>query len=265
MLDHKDRVFINILKSLNPVILPDSSYHDLSSTLNSQLYRIFVGGVHPLYSDNSKRTLIIVLDGNWLFASVYEYLRILSIFDRSIENPIVVGIGYPTEDINLLLRYRERDLAPQKSNLHNVEQFLLFIYRDVLTFLQNEIGITSSKKILSGHSWGGAFSLYTMVSGNSMFDGYLASSPIIIGTAMEDIEQKIQNFPVKKETKIFFSLGSDESLQFADISLGCSKLRMALEQYAPENLRYRHFKFENESHSSVTLAALTKGLRYLLT
>jgi len=37
------------------------------------------------------------------FASVYEYLRTLSIFDPSAGDLVVVGIGYPTDDVNSLL------------------------------------------------------------------------------------------------------------------------------------------------------------------
>ena len=78
---------------LNPVLLPDSSYHDLSSTISGKAYRIFVGGIRPGHVESSPRPIIFLLDGNWLFASVYEYLRVLSIFDSSIGNPLVVGIG----------------------------------------------------------------------------------------------------------------------------------------------------------------------------
>ena len=249
---------------LKPVTLPYSSYHDLSSNTNKQDYRIFVGGIRAEQVASSPRPLILILDANWLFASVYEYIRTLSIFDPLIGDPVVVGIGYPTEDVNTLLQLRTRDMSPRQGNTGNVDQFLSFICQDVLAFLRSELGIESSYKILAGHSLGGAFALYSMAPSEASFDGYLASSPPVLGTVMENIDDYVQNLAATKETKLFISLGADEALQFPDISQGFPLLEKALEQYAPENLSHRSVIFEDENHSSITLAALTKGLRYLL-
>lgn len=250
---------------LKPVTLLDSFYHDLSSTINNQTYRIFAGGIRPSHVGSVPRPLVFVLDGNWLFASVYEYLRTLSIFDSSFGVPVVVGIGYPTDEVNTLLAVRKRDMAPVHGNTNNVEQFLSFICQDVLTFLQSELSIVPGRKILAGHSWGGSLPLYAMGSNKSGFDGYLASSPPILGTVMEKIDEYVLNMPITKETKLFSSVGTDEGLQFPEIIEGFPHLEKALAQHAPENLSYRSIMFEDENHSSITMAALSKGLRYLLT
>ena len=224
-----------------------------------------MGGIRPGHVESTSRPLVFVLDGNWLFASVYEYLRTLSIFDPSIGDPVIVGIGYPTDDTDTLLRLRERDLAPKPGNIKNVDQFLTFINQDVLALLQSDLGIVPGKIILAGHSWGGAFTLFAMGSKKTGIDGYLVSSPPILGTVMENIELHVRNLPITKEAKLFCSLGADESVMFPHISSGFPLLIDALEQFAPENLRYRHIIFEDENHSSITLASLSKGLRYLLT
>ena len=249
---------------LNPVTLLDSSYHDLSSTINSQTYRVFVGGIRASHAEPSPRPLVFVLDGNWLFASVYEYLRVLSIFEPSFGDPLVVGLGHPTDEVNTLLQLRDRDMAPLHGNINNVDQFLSFICGDVLIFLQTELSIVPGRKILAGHSWGGTFPLYAMGANKSGFDGYLASSPAILGTVLENIDEYIHNMPLTKETKLFTSVGSDEGLQFPEIIEGFPHLEKALAQHAPENLSYRSIMFEDENHSSITMAALSKGLRYLL-
>ena len=224
-----------------------------------------MGGIRYGQVEATPRPLIFVLDGNWLFASVYEYLRTLSIFDPSIGGPVIVGIGYPTDDTGTLLRLRKRDLDPKPGNINNVGQFLTFIIEDVLTFLQSELGIVPGKKILAGHSMGGSFALFAMGSKKAGIDGFLASSPPILGTVLEKIDQHVRNIAITKEVKLFCSLGADEAVKFPHISSGFPLLIEALEQFAPENLRYRHVIFEDENHSSITLVALSKGLRYLLT
>ena len=249
---------------MNPVTLLDSSYHDLSSTVNNQTYRVFVGGIRAPHEESSPRPLVFVLDGNWLFASVYEYLRVLSIFEPSLGDPLVVGLGYPTDDVSTLLHIRDRDMAPLPGNINNVEQFLSFICDDVLTFLQTELSIVPGRKILAGHSWGGTFPLYAMGVNKSGFDGYLASSPALPGTVLEKIDEYIHNLVLTKETKLFISVGSDEGLQFPEIIEGFPSLEKALAQHAPAKLSYRSVMFEDENHSSITMAALSKGVRYLL-
>lgn len=223
-----------------------------------------MGGIRAPHEESSPRPLVFVLDGNWLFASVYEYLRVLSIFEPSLGDPLVVGLGYPTDDVSTLLQVRDRDMAPLPGNINNVDQFLSFICDDVLTFLQTELGLVPGRKILAGHSWGGTFPLYAMGVNKSGFDGYLASSPALPGTVLENIDEFIHNLALTKETKLFISVGSDEGLQFPEIIEGFPSLEKALAQHAPAKLSYRSIMFEDENHSSITMAALSKGLRYLL-
>ena len=45
---------------------------------------------------------------------------------------------------------------------------------------------------------------------------------------------------------------------------GFPVLKKAMDKYAPDKLTYSSVCFDEENHSSITLAALTKGLRYLL-
>lgn len=223
-----------------------------------------MGGIRASHEESSPRPLVFVLDGNWLFAAAYEYLRVLSIFEPSLGDPLVVGLGYPTDDVSTLLQVRDRDMAPLPGNINNVDQFLSFICDDVLTFLQTELGIVPGRKILAGHSWGGTFPLYAMGVNKSGFDGYLASSPALPGTVLENIDEFIHNLALTKETRLFISVGSDEGLQFPEIIEGFPVLEKALAQHAPAKLSYRSIMFEDENHSSITMAALSKGLRYLL-
>lgn len=223
-----------------------------------------MGGIRAPHEESFPRPLVFVLDGNWLFASVYEYLRVLSIFEPSLGDPLVVGLGYPTDDVSTLLQVRDRDMAPLPGNINNVDQFLSFICDDVLTFVQTELGIVPGRKILAGHSWGGTFPLYAMGVNKSGFDGYLASSPALPGTVLENIDEFIHNLALTKETRLFISVGSDEGLQFPEIIEGFPVLEKALAQHAPAKLSYRSIMFEDENHSSITMAALSKGLRYLL-
>ena len=253
-----------MVKSMNPVTLPDSIYQDLSLGRNNRVYRLFVGGLNSSSMHSAKRPIVVILDGNWLFASVYEYLRTLSIFDADILDPIVVGIGYPTDETQALLRLREGDLVPTKDNFAGIDSFSRFIVEDVPRHLENVFGITAGKTLLAGHSWGGAFALYMMASAKSTFDGYLASSPPILDTSLEQVDDFVKNLKFAKNTKLFLSFGACEGPNFADITEGVPLLNQSLDRHGPDNLQHRLIVLDDETHSSISLPAMSKGLRYLL-
>lgn len=162
------------LKAFSP---PDSFFIDLDAEVEQQTYRIFVGGRNVASNNSSPRDLFIVVDGNWLFASLTEYLRTLSLFDASVGWPIVAAVGYPTDDDGEILALRTADLSLDNST-DGAEALSKFIERTATPFLENDLHINVKRKYLAGHSWGGgSFALYNMWRQGSDYDGYLEAVP----------------------------------------------------------------------------------------
>lgn len=140
---------------LTPYALPNSHYADLTSAQNQRRYRLFIGGYDPRKKAESAHDVIIVVDGNWLFPIVTEHLRLLEIFRPSVSPPLVVGVGYPSDDDGLILAYRNQDMALSGATTI-VELFLRFVREGVLKWVERQLHISVANSYLVGHSWGGS-------------------------------------------------------------------------------------------------------------
>lgn len=234
----------------------------MENSVGGQINRVFLGGIDNR-TIRAPRNILIVVDGNWLFASLTEYLRTLSLFDPSGSWPIVVGIGYPTDNDQEILARRNADLS-LTSSTRGAQSLSQFIASSIFPMIENDIGINIGKKFLAGHSWGGSFALYNLFNNGSLYDGYIASSPVITSTPLQQMLDNFDADTLNKNTSLFYSHGSLEKDQFPQIVESTRILTHSLEKNNSNNLRYAHSVFDGETHSSVTSAALSKAVRFLV-
>ncbi len=78
---------------------------------------------------------------------------------------------------------RTKDFTPTEHDQRypgsgGAKQFLEFIEEELIPHMEKEYNL-SNQRILFGHSFGGLFSLYTLKSKPTLFDGYIAVSPSV--------------------------------------------------------------------------------------
>lgn len=195
-----------------PVYLPHSSQRDLHSRHTGKEYRIFVseprhapplGGYPVLY----------VLDGNALFPGLAIQAQALEDRpDRSLRDSIlVVGIGYPGDAL-YNLKARAEDYTPEVANRQRppgrqspsggAEDFLVFIEHELKPLIAQRYSINSQRQTLFGHSYGGLFTLYTLLTKPQAFQGYVVASPSIwwdkgyVERALAAFERQLADQPV---------------------------------------------------------------------
>ncbi|KAL2444902.1 Siderophore triacetylfusarinine C esterase [Exophiala dermatitidis] len=140
--------------------------------------------------------VIYVLDGNTLFFSAVETVRRSTALQTS-EDAIVVGIGYPpTASASPYDPRRNYDLTPPSPTYTpprgpdgkphpaphgGATKFLQFVTQSVREFLFSDIceGVTPSKEVLVGHSFGGLCTLHALFSSLTPFTTFIALSPSI--------------------------------------------------------------------------------------
>lgn len=176
-----------------PVALPGTHARTIRSSVNGQLYRIFVatpaeepppGGFPVLY----------MLDANSSFLTMAQTMAVLSIWrdGTGVQPIVIVGIGYPIEQAFDGKRrgfdYTPAALpgGPGQHHAHRLpypmggaDEFLRFIAADVKPLIEREHTVDRGRQALLGHSFGGLFVLHVLFTRPESFQSYVAASPSI--------------------------------------------------------------------------------------
>ena len=171
-----------------PVTVARAAPYDMTSRLNGQQYRVFVS--MPYGADPAKKyPVVYVLEGNIYFALASEILtrQSLQTIPATMAQAIVVGIGYPTDDPDVVNQRRGFDLTATDSDGNRArgqeggggEAYLSMIEDQVKPLVANHYPVDSSRQILYGHSVGGALALRSLFKNPTAFSTYVLSSPSI--------------------------------------------------------------------------------------
>jgi predicted alpha/beta superfamily hydrolase len=185
-------------------------------------------------------------------ASSVDYLAATG----EIPEMIVVGV-----DSTVRIRdFTQTDWAEAWVGGGGAPNFKTFLSKELLPRIDGSYR-TNGFRVLSGHSAGGQFVLYSLTSDPSLFQAYFALSPSLGWD---------HNLPQRSLEK---ALASTESLKaflyvahsddFGRALADDERLIHTLETTAPRGLRWASGAFPEESHASVTLLAEIDALRHL--
>jgi predicted alpha/beta superfamily hydrolase len=174
------------------VCIPSSESYVRESLRTGSEYRVLVAwpeGEPPPGGFPS----IWLLDGNSLFGTVVETIRMRSRRPdvTGVPPAVVVGLGSP--DPNVYDRERRildyTPYPPEATGANpeggrdlptgGADDFLAFLESELKPDLASRFPISERRQTLFGHSLGGLFTLHVLASGRSTFDGFVASSPSI--------------------------------------------------------------------------------------
>ncbi len=122
---------------------------------------------------------VVVLDANLLFGMAVDLVRLMQI-PALVPSVVVVGVGYPTDDFDEVLRRRTTDFTP--SSVHGWPgsgrraAFRTTLRERVRPFIDS-IAPTVEAVTLFGHSLGGLFTATEWLADDRLFDRYIISSP----------------------------------------------------------------------------------------
>jgi predicted alpha/beta superfamily hydrolase len=228
----------------------------LESTDIDHIYNLYISLPVDYHEGSSEYPVIYVLDGDFLFGSVKEFI----LTNVEIKDSIVVGIGYDTDEIGDIFTYRHQDMDPLGLNY---TKFTQFFDKELIPFIESSYRVDPSDRTLVGHSLSGLYSLAFMFEHPDRFNKIISSSPSLYRKAgdifiiEEDYAEGSQELPVK----LYLSVGSlEEDLVYSMIS--------NIERFS-DQLKYRDYSgfsliteiFEGENHSSVILFSISKGIR----
>lgn len=197
--------------------------------------------------------VLFLLDGDAHFHHVTGIVHFFT--TRNMIPPLIV-IALPNVD-------RTRDFSPtsidQRPTSGGADRFLEFFHEELIPYIDSHYR-TFPYRIIVGHSLGGLFAIYALLTQPDVFNAYIAISPSL-GYDNELLLQKAPAFLEKNpELKKFLFMTVGNEPRYIPRLEAFSKI---LEEKAPEGLEWKYTYMEKEDHVSVTHRSIYDGLETL--
>jgi uncharacterized protein len=216
--------------------------------------------------------VVYLLDGDAHFFSVMSLIQQFSEVNMNMVLPQMILIGITNTD-------RTRDLTPSHvltdgdipdstffTTSGGGERFTSFIEKELIPYVDS-LYPTSPYRVLIGHSYGGLFSVNTLLNHTKLFNGYIAIDPslnwdnnLLIKQAKELLAQK--NF---EGTSFYLSIANQGYSDTDSVKDNAASFELAkcLEANSKSNLRFNWRYYKDDNHGSVPPISEYDGLRFL--
>ena len=258
------------------ITLANTQIHEFRSSINHSNYQLQII-LPPGYNraDTVAYPTLYLLDGN-LYAPLAATLQQLLVGDELIRPMLIVGIGYPVKQFGETYAFRSRDFTPtavktmdsllshhfqQRVTTGSAESFFQVIEKEIIPFIEKNFKVNQSRTLF-GHSFGGLFAAHVLFQKQSVFQGFLLSSPTIDWdqNVVFKTEQTFAKANNNLPARVFLSVGLDDEKSLVVVS---QQLASLLKQRNYHHFLWRYEEFPGEGHMSVVSKALATGLRTL--
>jgi hypothetical protein len=255
-----------------PVTLPRTETRLLPSDEVHVEYKLYVSLPRDYAYGDRHYPVAYLLDADYSFAIARNTVEHLS--DRgNLEPLILVGIAYGGPDQYRLNRTRDYTPAFQASGGYGPEvqqvsggapRFADFIEKELIPFVDAEYR-TTDERALVGHSFGGLFASWVLLTRPEIFSRYVIASPSLwyADHMMAGVERAWAADHDDLAARIYMGVGSREVNDSADMVGDLRAFTRSLGEREYPSLALRWMVFDDETHNSVFPALLGKGLRYV--
>lgn len=261
----------NVNEQITPVALNRTETHRLVSEINGVTYPIFISLPGSYYNTDKTYPVVYMLDGYSSFGIVTQMAKLLA-FNKELPELIIVGIS--SEGGSKEFNYnRARDYTPTYIDPEGLpedvskmipvsggaEKFLGFIEKELIPFIESKYRFTPGDRTLIGHSLGGLFVSYALISKPALFNRYVMISPALFWDNNFIIGKEKEFFKREKslDVKIYSTVGSLERPAFLE---SWQKFFGSIEIHNYERMKLKTEIAENETHYTIIPRIVTKGL-----
>jgi uncharacterized protein len=226
--------------------------------------------------------VIVCLDGPWMFGTVLDATRIMSMSGEAPE-AVVVGVSFTDQSMGEYLKQRARWYTPtawvpppetgvrglEQDETGKVETFIAFLNDQLLPHL--EARYRTGERWFVGHSFSALCGVRALLVKPEMFDRWLLASPSIWwhDRVILDMEEAYAEANDDLPAHVFLSAGTDEEdsdpVGTFRMTSNVAVLGSTLASRGYPNLKLTRMELDGDAHSSVIGNAISKGLRALLT
>ncbi len=265
------------------VTVPRAQQYDFTARTNGQKYRLMIST--PARLEPGKRyPILYILDAYWYF--VPAALTVPASDADHLSSAIVAGIGYPTDEMDELLRRRTFDLTPPRvagaetpvdPSTGGVDTFIRMLREEIKPFVQSRYPVDEKRQAIFGMSHGGLAALRILFRHPETFQTYIAGSPAIFQNNRAILadeaafSKKVRSGAVS--LKLLITSAGNEQYRGSDPKLladdprfvdDASELATRLSSLDPAKVSVVRTIFPDESHKSVSLATLSRALYFAL-
>ncbi|HLA11920.1 MAG TPA: alpha/beta hydrolase-fold protein [Pyrinomonadaceae bacterium] len=217
----------------------------------------------PEYKKSSNDyPVLYLLDGDVHFLHTAGTIEFLA---RNMRMPEMIVVGIPHVD-------RNHDLTPTRGSIPRMEGkteffptsgggpgFLKFIEDELIPFIEVHYR-TESLRILAGHSFGGLFAVYTLLTRPALFDGYIAVSPSLQWDNQVLLKQAKEVFSQGRRghNRLYLALGNEPGPILPAFDLFIKLLA----DHKPNGLVWQTLRLPEEDHGSVVLRSHYSALKW---
>lgn len=206
---------------------------------------------------SEKYEVIYLTDGEWvidLFSFIYKFAK-----GENYVPPVII-VALPNTYINKA-NQRDRDFLPVHVENPAIsgggDRFISFLKNELIPYIDKTYP-TNGTNSLYGHSYGGLFVMYTLLTEPQLFQTYYATDPSFFWN--DDFVIKLASDKLEKlpPNKLLWIAGIDETFK----NMGISRMDSVLQLKAPQDLFWKIATFPNEKHNSVRLKAMYDGIKF---
>lgn len=203
--------------------------------------------------ENSKQEypVIYLCDGQWNFLHVVGIVSNMAGNGR-IPHSILVSIPHSNRDDDLVPKTMRSDNYSGKA-----DDFQNFLSKELMPYIEGKYR-TQPLRILIGHSYGGLFVHYTMITRPEMFDAFVAVDPSLWWDQYRMLSQTKEFFEKQDSFNkiIYFTQSEIESM-------GSDRFAQMLYRDAPRGLKWKFNHMRQETHGSVAHRTIYDGLEFI--
>lgn len=251
-------------------------YFEYQITSQRQLeYRIMIASPKDEPPPNGY-AVIYALDGDALFQTLAETVKLQTRKPKGFDPILVIGIGYPSrEPFDMERRCRDFTMQINESVLPprpdgspwppsgEADDFLDFIEQELMPAISKEFPINKNRQAIVGHSLGGLLTLHALFTRPHLFTHYVSGSPSIWWGNNEVLkEQKrfAETWQGEYRRNLLLTIGANELPDMLD---GAEQMAERMQPLSEKSIQTESVKFAGEDHVSVLPAILSRIPRFL--
>ena len=223
-------IVIGLFFLIQPITLGQTNEHSqflqkvgvLDSIYSKSLkeYRKFYVQLPDNYNENEKYPVVFILDGELLLPTVNNVQNFYG--GGFTPQMVMVGISNDNNRMRDLTTSKVTEMYGMPFNEENGEAAIFsdFIETELIPFVENKYPVTNFRTLI-GHSYGGLFTIYTLINHPELFSNYIAIDPSLDWDNQKLLIQARDQFSSKnyKGKSLFMSLSGQLHMQKPEVTI----------------------------------------------